>query len=262
MTGPGDFRLILVQFDIDWKQAALNRASCDRLIRNRNLQADLILLPEMFTTGFCTDPEGLAETMDGPTIQWMKDIAAEVNSSISGSLIMLDEGKYFNRLVHASPSGEIRWYDKRHLFRMSGEEERFTSGNRILIVNQGPWRISYQICYDLRFPVWSRNRQSYDLLVYAANWPEQRDEVWNVLLRARAIENQCYVAGINRIGKDGNGVSYSGGSIIIDPKGNQIAAMDSSSEGLIHAAISLNDLNRFREKFPVWKDRDQFKIQD
>jgi predicted amidohydrolase len=187
-------------------------------------------------------------------------MAAKFTSAIAGSLIIIENGNYFNRLIHASPNGEIRYYDKRHLFRMSSEEERFTAGNRQLIINQNDCRVSFQICYDLRFPVWSRNRKSYDLLVYAANWPTQRDEVWDVLLRARAIENQCYVAGVNRIGTDGYGISYSGGSVILDPKGKQIAALDSPSSGIIHAAISLEELSRFRDKFPVWRDGDQFNL--
>lgn len=261
MAVHADLDLFLVQFDIHWKDAAGNRAICERMLRNQKQKADLILLPEMFSTGFCTEPEDLAETMDGATVQWMKETASGLKSAIAGSLIIREGGRYYNRLIHASPNGEIRYYDKRHLFRMSAEEENFTAGDRPLIVRVDPWRISYQICYDLRFPVWSRNKQSYDLLIYCANWPEQRDEVWNILLRARAIENQCYVAGVNRIGTDGNGIPYSGGSMVIDPKGKQIAALDSPSAGIIHAAISLSDLNRFREKFPVWKDGDGFEIQ-
>lgn len=257
-----DLRLALVQFDIAWKLPEVNRETCDRLIRSSTARADLILLPEMFTTGFCTEPEGISESMNGPTIHWMLDLASDMRTSIAGSLIIEEGGQYFNRLIHVTPEGTLACYNKRHLFRMSGEEARFTAGTAKLVVPCNHWKVCYQICYDLRFPVWSRNQNTYDLLVYAANWPSPRDEVWETLLRARAIENQCYVAGVNRIGTDGNGIPYSGGSKIIDPKGKEIAAMDTPAEGLIHAAISLTEQNRFREKFPAWKDADEFKIEN
>jgi predicted amidohydrolase len=262
MEASPDLHLVLVQFNIAWRQPEVNRETCYRLIRRNTTKADLILLPEMFTTGFCTDPVGISESMNGPTIRWMQDLASEMHAAVAGSLIIGENGRFFNRLVHVTPEGTISCYNKRHLFRMSGEEAQFTAGTSQLVIPCNQWRVSYQICYDLRFPVWSRNQNTYDLLVYAANWPAPRDEVWETLLRARAIENQCYVAGVNRIGTDGNGIPYSGGSKIIDPKGKEIAALDTPAEGLICAAISLTEQNRFREKFPVWKDADEFEIQN
>jgi predicted amidohydrolase len=251
--------IAIVQPDSIWLDADKNRLKINNLLVGLSLQPDLVLLPEMFSTGFCTDPAPVAETMDGPTVQWMKKTAADMNCAIAGSLIISEHDKFFNRLVFVDRHG-MEWYDKRHLFCIEGEETDYTAGTKPLIINLGLWKINFLICYDLRFPVWSRNRQNYDLLVYASNWPAARSDVWNTLLRARAIENQSYVAGVNRVGKDGNGIDYIGESMLIDPKGKEIAALTVSREGVISAAISLDELNNFRTKFPVWKDSDGFSI--
>lgn len=251
--------IVIVQPDIIWLNAEKNREKINGLLKGLIVQPDLILLPEMFSTGFCTDPAPVAEPMDGPTVQWMKKTAGEMHCAIAGSLIISDGDKFYNRLVFADSHG-MEYYDKRHLFCMEGEETNFTAGTKPLIVNLGLWRINFLICYDLRFPVWSRNRQNYDLLVYVSSWPAERSDVWNTLLRARAMENQSFVAGVNRVGKDGNGIDYVGESVLIDPKGKEIAALTPSMEGVINAAISLNELNNFRTKFPVWKDADGFSI--
>lgn len=251
--------LAIVQPDSIWLDAAKNRLKINSFLQGLSVNPDLILLPEMFSTGFCTDPAPVAETMDGPTVMWMKKTADDLHCAIAGSLIISEHDRFYNRLVFVDRHG-LEYYDKRHLFRMEGEESDYTAGTKPLIINLGLWRISFLICYDLRFPVWSRNRQNYDLLVYSSSWPAQRSDVWNTLLRARAIENQSYVAGVNRVGKDGNGIDYIGESLLIDPRGKEIAALFPSEEGVISAAISLNELNNFRTKFPVWKDSDGFSI--
>lgn len=243
-----------------WTDAGKNREMYSRMLQDMTLRADLIIFPEMFTTGFCTDPALLAETMDGETIKWMRDTAVTLKTSLAGSLIIVENSLYFNRLIYMDPQGNSGYYDKRHLFRMAGEEVSFKPGSKQYIANLGKWRISFQICYDLRFPVWSRNRNNYDLLIYASNWPAARSDVWNTLLRARAIENQCYVAGVNRVGRDGKGIDYIGESMVIDPKGNVVASRERAAVGLVPATISLDELNAFRNRFPVWKDWDEWNL--
>lgn len=253
-------QIVLVQPDIIWQDSAQNRMKYNQLLNRVNVQPDLVILPEMFITGFCTEPAAMAESMNGETAAWMKKTAKSLHSAVAGSLIIREQDQYFNRLIFIDDQGKTEWYDKRHLFRMAGEEIAFTPGTKSLVVPIGEWRISFQICYDLRFPVWSRNRQNYDFLVYVSNWPASRSNVWNTLLRARAIENQCYVAGVNRVGTDGNGINYMGESVVIDPKGNIMASLTDSAEGIIQTSISLHDLNIFRARFPVWKDWDDFLI--
>ncbi len=256
---PDNLNIVIVQPDSIWLDAEKNRIKIDNLLKGLTVQPDLVLLPEMFSTGFCTDPAPVAEPMDGPTVRWMEKTAKNLNCAIAGSLIITEHDKFYNRLIFTDRHG-MEWYDKRHLFCIEGEENDYTAGTKPLIIKLGLWRINFLICYDLRFPVWSRNRQNYDLLVYLSNWPAGRTDVWNTLLRARAIENQSYVAGVNRVGKDGNGIDYIGDSVLLDPKGKEIAALAPSAEGIINAAISLNELNIFRTKFPAWKDADGFSI--
>jgi predicted amidohydrolase len=214
----------------------------------------------MFTTGFITEPAPIAETMDGITVDWMKQTAIQLKCSLAGSLIIKEGKEYYNRLVYSDRAGNISWYDKRHLFRMAGEEAHFTRGMKPLIVTLKEWRISFQICYDLRFPVWSRNRENYEVLVNLANWPSSRDDVWRTLLKARAIENQSYVLGVNRTGMDGNNIAYAGNSLVIDPKGACLLEMKDHAEGISSISLSLQTIVEFREKFPAWKDRDDFTI--
>jgi predicted amidohydrolase len=252
--------IVLIQPDIVWQDAGKNRLKYNQLLNGITEKSDLVILPEMFTTGFCNDAASLAETMQGESLKWMQETARYLHSAVAGSLIIREEKRYYNRLIYTDHLGKTGYYDKRHLFRMAGEEAHYTPGTRPLIVDTGLCRVSFQICYDLRFPVWSRNRNDYDLLVYVSNWPAARSDVWNILLRARAIENQCYVAAVNRVGTDGNGISYIGESMVIDPKGKVIADRTPSSEGLIRAVISLDELNAFREKFPVWKDWDDWVL--
>lgn len=253
-------KVALYQSDIIWEDIAKNIEAYSLKIKSLEEAVDIIILPEMFTTGFSMHPERLAETMNGKGINWMKETAKEMNTSICGSLIIQENKKYVNRYLHIFPNGEIEFYDKRHLFRMGNEHEHYNSGSKRLIYNLNDWRVHALVCYDLRFPVWSRNRNEYDLLIYVANWPESRREVWKKLLMARAIENQCYVIGVNRVGKDGTGITYSGDSMVIDPRGNPIVKSQDYQEEIITTEISLEELDEFREKFPVMLDADDFEI--
>lgn len=247
----------IVQPDIIWESPDKNIEKYNILLKEINSNPDLIILPEMFTTGFSMNSRELAFSMDNPFISWMQSRVEQLNSAIMGSLIIKDGNQYFNRLIFINRDGHISYYDKRHMFRMGGEGDHFSSGNKKVIVKFDEWRICPLICYDLRFPVWSRNREEYDLLIYVANWPAVRSEVWNTLLKARAIENQVWVIGVNRVGKDGEGIDYQGDSQVIDPKGVLKLHLD-NREQVADAVISLEELKKFKKKFPVWKDRDFF----
>lgn len=249
------------QLDLVWENPVANRTKIDEWLRKSNEKTDVIFFPEMFTTGFSMNVSGLAETMDGETVSWMKERSAEFQTALCGSLIIREDGKFFNRLLFVEPSGEVHSYDKRHLFTMSKEESHFRKGTERLIVNYKGWRICPLICYDLRFPVWSRNRNEYDLLVYSANWPQARTEVWNTLLKARAIENQSYVVGANRVGADGNLISYSGNSQLINPKGGLLSEIGDHHKGIVSAGLSFSEMVRFRTDFPVLDDADEFSLK-
>ena len=253
-------RILIIQSDIIWKDTLENLRRYSSMLQSFEQQVDLILLPEMFTTGFLTVPENILEDMQEEAISWLKNVAVKRNCSIAGSLIITENHNYYNRLICAHASSEASFYDKRHLFRMDGEEEYFTQGmQRVISIIKG-WRICWQICYDLRFPVWSRNQGDYDVLVYAASWPAHRSDVWNTLIRARAIENQSYVIGVNRIGKDGNDIVYLGESSVIDPKGNMINDFNAGEEKMISVELNYTPLLDFRNKFPVQLDADKFSI--
>lgn len=256
-----ELKIAVFQFDLAWESPSENRTAIDRLLLNVSPETDVVFLPEMFTTGFSMNAANLAETMDGPTVTWMKNRAAEYQIALCGSLIIQERGNSFNRLLFAEPSGEIHSYDKRHLFSMGNEIEFFSKGTERLIVNFKGWRIMPLICYDLRFPVWARNRDEYDLLFYSANWPTSRSLVWDTLLKARAIENQCYTVGANRVGTDGNGIGYSGNSRVIHPKGIVMAEAEDPSESVVEATLSMDELLKFRASFPVLKDADTFRLK-
>lgn len=256
-----NLRIAVFQFDIAWENPEANRTKIDEWLQKANRKMDVVFLPEMFTTGFSMNVAELAEPMDGETIEWMKAICAEHQLALCGSLIIKENGHFFNRLVFVKPSGEIAYYNKRHLFTMANEESHFQPGMERLIVTYKEWRICPLICYDLRFPVWARNRNEYDILVYSANWPESRTEVWNTLLKARAIENQSYVVGANRVGVDGSKILYSGNSQLIDPKGSVLSAIADHHKGIVYAGFSYSELTEFRKKFPVLDDADQFVIK-
>lgn len=255
-----DLRITIVQPDIKWKAIDDNLNKFSQLLHGIE-GTDLVLLPEMFQTGFCMDPEDIAETMDGTTVRWMSGTAKSLNCALAGSLIIKDGRRFYNRLIYIDQHGNLTWYDKGHLFSMEGEEKKFTKGLNRLVVPLRDWHISFQICYDLRFPVWARNTTGYDLLINVANWPANRNDIWETLLRARAIENQCYVVGVNRIGHDENNIDYIGNSLAVDPKGKILTELPNPNEGILNVDLSRDKLDDFREKFPVWKDWDDFIIK-
>lgn len=249
-----DLRITLVQTDLVWEDAAVNRNLIGKLLAPLRGHTDLIILPEMFTTGFTLAGERLAETMSGPTVQWLNGLAAELTSSICGSIIIREHSQLFNRFLCALPSGEMRWYDKRHLFRYANENSVYTAGKEKLVIDLNGWKIRPFICYDLRFPVWSANfKCEYDLGIYVANWPRARAEHWKTLLAARAIENQIYVAGVNRVGSDGNGLHYGGESTLHDPQGRVIERCGSETQ-CVTCTLSRAELEDYRMRFPAWKD--------
>ncbi len=252
-------RLALIQSALYWENAKMNRQMFSWKIRDLSGEADLIVLPEMFSTGFTMKPEHVAEEPDGATTDWMKELAHETGAVITGSVVIRDQHKYYNRLLWVDPHGQVLHYDKRHLFAMAGEHNVYTAGTKQLIAEWKDWRICPMICYDLRFPVWSRNTQDYDLLLYVANWPEPRRTHWQHLLRARAIENQCFTAGVNRLGRDENGLEYCGDSTLIDYQG-EILASSSHSETTLQVTINRDDLKTWRDRFPFLADRDTFSL--
>ena len=253
-------KISLIQPNLFWEDKTRNFKKLEQLILPVHNKTDIVVLPEMFNTGFSMNPEILSERPLAETFQWMEDISKKGNFGLCGSYIVKQDGQFFNRYVFVSPEDGSWYYDKHHLFSMAGEDKIFTKGNARLIFNFRGIRISPYICYDLRFPVWSRNHNEYDLMINVANWPGSRSEVWDTLLKARAIENQCYVAGSNRVGIDGYGVRYCGNSMIIDPRGTLIESAKTDKEGSITAEISLPELSDFRQKFPVLNDADDFVI--
>ena len=255
----GDLKITIVQADLSWEDKKGNLLHFDQLLQQVD-STDLILLPEMFSTGF-TMNTSLAEDMIGESVAWMKTKAKEKNAAIAGSIIISEGNKVYNRLVWMNPDGTQLQYDKRHLFRMGNEHHHFTAGNKKIFPEIKGWRICPLICYDLRFPVWSRNVSPYyDLLIYVANWPKVRSQAWKSLLVARALENQCVVAGINRVGKDGNEIEHSGDSCVIDARGNIISGIQPGEEKTENVVLSAADLDHFRRTFPVLEDADDFKL--
>ena len=254
-----DLNICIIQSNIVWENIDENLSLFEVHIDNV-VNADLIVLPEMFTTGFSMNTSKLAESMEGKTMAWLRDIAKRKNCVISGSIIIEEDDKYYNRLIWMRPDGTFGKYDKRHLFRMSEEHQTFTGGNERVVFEVKGWRVLPLICYDLRFPVWSRNRNDYDVLIYVANWPEARRTPWQIMLKSRAIENQAYVIAVNRLGKDEMGNSYSGDSAVIEPKGNVISKTLMGEESVETVSLSYDDLEKFRKKFPVGLDGDDFRI--
>lgn len=253
-------RVSVVQSSLEWENKDLNFQKFEASISKIAKDSDLILLPEMFTTGFSMQPQLLAESHPGKTVDWIRKMATSHNVAITGSYIASEDGKYFNRMLFAFPNGDISYYDKRHLFRMAGEHKHYSSGSKRVIVNYMGWQILLLVCYDLRFPVWSRNKSDYDLILLVANFPERRRLAWNSLLVARAIENQCYVAACNRVGADGNDVPHIGDSQIIDPTGQILSMASPNKEDIISSTLSMDELNTYRESFPVYLDADSFTI--
>lgn len=247
-------KISIIQQDIAWADVTENIRRADAAVDSRP-GADLYVLPEMFSTGFCTDPVGIAEGPGLRSLEWMKAKAAKTDAAIAGSVAVNEEGRYYNRFYFVSPDGNVEWYDKKHLFTYGGEHERFTAGSERVVVEFRGVRILLEVCYDLRFPIWSRNRGDYDMILYVASWPTVRINAWKSLLVARAIENQCYVVGVNRVGSDPSN-EYSGGSMVIDPYGRIIASCEDGVESVETAEVDMDALEAFRKKFPVLNDSD------
>ncbi|HTI90350.1 MAG TPA: nitrilase family protein [Puia sp.] len=285
-----------IQTDLKWEDKAANLRSLEDKILSIPGNTELVVLPEMFSTGFSMRPEALAERMDGPTLAWMRSVAARKRIILTGSIIIEDDGNYFNRLIWMLPNGEYGYYDKRHRFAYAGENEQYTAGHRRLVTSVKGWKILPLVCYDLRFPVWSRQTPApptgaseqttnpappslvagatahsaptaisppameYDILLYVANWPQRRSLAWKTLLQARAIENQSYVVGLNRVGNDGNNIYHSGDSMIIDPLG-EILYHGAEKEDIFTITLQKETLTDIRQHFPFWRDADSFSIQ-
>lgn len=251
----------MIQSHITWEDRDENLGYYGELLRRVSGRTDIAVLPETFTTGYSMDVERLADTMDGPTISAVKGWASKYRMAVAGSFIVKDGDHYFNRAFFITPEGEEHYYDKRHLFRMAGEDARFTAGNERPVFSYKGWNVCLQVCYDLRFPVWSRNRgNEYDLLIYVANWPETRKRAWKTLLAARALENMAYVCGVNRVGIDGKGFVYRGDSMVFSPKGKKLADAGKREEITRTCTLSRADLDELRTKFPAWKDADAFQM--
>ncbi len=253
-----NLKITIVQPDIVWENINANLEKYDTLLKDAE-PTDLIVLPEMFTTGFSMHPEELKEPMNGPALEWMKNLARERDAAVLGSLIIEDRGKIYNRAVWMHPDGKPETYDKHHLYTMGQETEHYSAGNSKTIVEYKGWKFCPLICYDLRFPVWARNTEDYDVLLYMANWPSPRHHVWKNLLISRAIENQCYCVGVNRVGSDGAGLRYLGDSAMVSPKG--FADFMGDTESVRSFEISYDELQKFRRVFPLLNDRDTFKIK-
>ncbi len=268
-----------IQTNLFWEDKSANLQLLEEKINSIKEKTEIVVLPEMFTTGFSMKPELLAETMDGETVQWMKRIAAEKKIILTGSVIIEETGQtatvrpsYYNRLIWMLPNGQYGVYDKRHRFGYAGEDDHYTAGTKRLIASVKGWKINLLVCYDLRFPVWARQSPprhemerglggevEYDILIVVANWPEKRIAAWKILLQARAIENQCYVVGVNRVGKDANEIYYSGESMIIDPMG-EVLYTKKDAEDIFTMTLDKSHLQMVREKLPFLKDADEFQM--
>lgn len=253
----------IIQTNLYWEDKAANLQELTAKILSIPHKTQVVVLPEMFSTGFSMKAAELAETMEGETVQWMKKIAIQQKIILTGSVIISENNNYYNRLLWVLPNGDIGVYDKRHRFAFAGEDNFYTAGNKRFITSVNGWRFNLQICYDLRFPVWARQQSNtepeYDVLLYVANWPERRSNAWKSLLVARAIENQCYVIGVNRVGEDGNGITHSGDSMLVDPLG-EVLYTCANEEAVSTHLLDKNKLIEVRSKFPFWKDADAFTI--
>ena len=273
-----DLTFTLIQTNLYWEDKAANLKMLEEKINAVQLPTQIVVLPEMFSTGFSMNAADLAEEMNGPTVEWMKRIAAEKKIILTGSIIIKEAAHFYNRLIWMLPNGQYAYYDKRHLFAYASEDKHYTSGNKRLIASVNGWKINLQVCYDLRFPVWARQAPSprpnglagraleraggeveYDVLIYVANWPERRMLAWRTLLTARAIENQCYVIGVNRVGTDGNDIYHSGNSMVRDAMGEVLYEKE-TEEDVFTITLSKEKLIEVRSKLPFLKDADGFSI--
>ncbi|MBK8554636.1 MAG: amidohydrolase [Lewinellaceae bacterium] len=254
-------QISILQTALHWEDPVANRAMLAQKMNALKSVTDIVVLPEMFTTGFSMNARVLAEPMEGPTVNWLSEQAADIGAVVTGSFICLEDGHYYNRMVWMYPNGSYQYYDKRHGFSLAGEHEVFTRGRERLLVEWKGWRICPMVCYDLRFPVWLRQQKTdrYDLLVLVANWPDRRAHHWRTLLEARAIENQAYLAGVNIVGHDGKGLAYNGDSSLIDFSG-QVMCRISGEPGLFTGTLSLEALRQYRQQFPFLNDADDFEV--
>jgi len=256
-----------IQTNLHWEDKVANLTMLENKIKSIKEKTHIVILPEMFSTGFSMNAATLAETMDGQGVEWMKRISRENKIILTGSLIIEEDNHFYNRLIWMQPDGNFGYYNKRHLFGFAGEDKHYTAGNKRLICSVNGWKINLQICYDLRFPVWARQQHTgdensnpeFDLLIYVANWPERRSHAWKTLLTARAIENQCFVVGVNRTGKDVNDINHSGDSMIIDPMG-EILYHQNGEEDIFTISLEMETLSQIRAKLPFLKDADDFNI--
>jgi len=258
--------LTLIQTKLFWEDIPANLSMLEQKIKSIQERTEVVILPEMFSTGFSMQPERLAETMDGTAVNWMRRVAAENKIILTGSLMIKENDHYYNRLIWMLPNGQLGYYDKRHRFAYAGEDEHYTAGNKRFIASVKGWKINLQVCYDLRFPVWARQQfdrsaatHEYDVLVYVANWPERRNHAWKTLLTARAIENQCYVVGVNRVGNDGKDIYHSGDSMVVDALG-EVLYHQANDEDVHTITIHKQPLNEVRSKIPFLKDGDTFHL--
>jgi len=257
-----ELNIVAIQANLTWVNPEKNRLYFEQVINKLTSNTNLVVLPEMFSTGFTMKPSSVSETMNGTTVSWMINMAKTYDIGIIGSMVIQENNQYFNRAIFVHPSGSLEIYDKRHLFSLAGEDRQYTPGtNRIVIQFKG-WRICPFICYDLRFPVWSRNTDNYDVLLFMANWPIPRIDAWDTLLKARAIENLSYCIGVNRIGEDENGYQYNGHTSAYNFLGEKVASTSEGKEDLLYCKISKTKLHEFRQKLNFLKDQDSFKIQN
>ena len=258
-----NLEIALVQTSLYWQDKQANLSMLEEKIWAMDRKVDLIVLPEMFPTGFSMNAEELAEPMNFTSSKWMKQIASQTKAVVTGSMIIKEGELFYNRLLWVTPEGDVSFYDKRHLFRMVGEEGHYSMGEKNITVELKGWKILPQVCYDLRFPVWSRNKTDgeglYDLVFYVACWPASRIAAWDILLKARAVENLCYSVGVNRVGQDGRGIAHNGHSGAYDFKGNTLAFSDDVEE-ILFLELDYESLQAYRKKFPAWKDADAFTI--
>jgi omega-amidase len=255
-----ELKIVGIQAALAWENPQQNRIFFEEKIKALDTDVDLIVLPEMFTTGFTMHPEKVAEKMEGLSVSWMQKIAQEKQTALCGSLVISENGAFYNRLVFVHPSGAIETYNKRHSFTLAGEDKVYTAGTKKINIAYKGWKICPLICYDLRFPVWARNTDNYDLLIFMANWPIARIKAWDVLLKARAIENMSYVIGINRTGADANNYSYSGNSLVINYLGEELANLKKNEVGVVQATIVKSSQDAVRKKLGFLKDMDSFEI--
>ncbi|NER17084.1 amidohydrolase [Spongiivirga citrea] len=255
-----ELKVSLIQTSLVWGNPIQNRINLEQKIRTINEKTDIVILPEMFTTGFSMNPDSLAENMNGITIDWMTKLANELDIAITGSIIIEENNLFRNRLIFVTPEGKIQHYDKRHTFTLAGEHEVYEAGKEKLVFDYLGWKICPLICYDLRFPVWARNAENYDLLLYVANWPKPRINAWDTLLKARAIENMSYCIGVNRVGLDANALEYSGHSACYDVLGNKISTIPANKEFIETVTLSKTHIKDYRSRLQFLQDQDRFSV--